>query len=135
MRRAVPTRRVPVRLSLGAETPTQAMATVSDWTLLERLRRGAVGLALCWSLAGVSVIIPGLHFVLPPVLLLLGPVVFVVRVLVRASFVTVDGPCPRCKEPRSLSLGSRVQEETNVFCDGCGNQLTLTLEPAAPPGG
>lgn len=127
----MPTKTVPVRLSLGAETPTDATATISDWTMLERLRRGAVGLALCWSLAGVSIIIPGLHFVLPPVLLLVGPVVFVVRVLVRSSFVKVEGPCPRCKAARSLPLGSRVQAETNVFCDGCGNQLTLRLEAPA----
>lgn len=120
-----------MRLSLGSEQPTQAVALVADWTLLERLRRGAIGLALCWSLAGVSIVIPGLHFVLPPVLLLAGPIVFVWRFLTRSSFKEVAGVCPRCKVERTLSMSDKEQPETNVFCDGCGNQLTLRVVTAS----
>lgn len=123
----MPTRTLPVRLSLGAETPTQAAATIADWTLLERLRRAAVALSICWSLAGVSIIIPGLHFILPPVLILAGPAIFIWRFLARSSFTEVRGVCPRCKVERSMPMGGAVKDETNVLCDGCGNQLTLRL--------
>ncbi|MBL8917513.1 MAG: hypothetical protein JNJ54_01520 [Myxococcaceae bacterium] len=123
----MPDRSVPVRLSLGSEPPTQATAVIADWTVLERLRRAAIGLALCWSLAGVSLIIPGLHFVLPPLLLLAGPAVFVWRFVTRASFKEVKGVCPRCKVERTLGMSGKETDETNVFCDGCGNQLTLRV--------
>lgn len=126
----MPTRTVPVRLSLGAEPPTDALATISDWTVLERLRRAAIALALTWSVAGVTLIIPGLHFVLPPVLLLLGPFLFVWRLATRTSFTQVEGHCPRCKVPRAMPMSGAVKPETNVLCDGCGNQLTLRLVPA-----
>lgn len=96
--------------------------------MLQRLRRGAVGLAICWSLAGVSIVIPGLHFVLPPILLLVGPIVFVLRVLGRSSFAQVEGVCPRCKVQRTMPTSGRVVDETNLFCDGCGNQLTMQLQ-------
>lgn len=126
----MPDRNVPVKLSLGSEQPTQAVAIIADWTVLERLRRAAIGLALCWSLAGVSIIIPGLHFVLPPVLLLAGPFVFGWRFLTRASFKEVKGLCPRCKVERTLGMSGKEAAEANVFCDGCGNQLTLrVLQP------
>ena len=129
----MPDRSVPVRLSLGSEQPTQAIAVIADWTMLERLRRGAIGLALCWSLAGVSIIIPGLHFVAPPLLILAGPVVFVWRFLTRSSFKEAKGVCPRCKVERTLGMGGKEAAETNVFCDGCGNQLSIiTLSGTAP---
>jgi hypothetical protein len=129
----VPTRTVPVTLSLGSEKPTQATALISDWTLIERLRRGAVVLAICWSLAGVSIIIPGFHFIGPPVLLLLGPILFVWRLLTGSSFKEVSGDCPRCKSAKVLSMGGKFEPEANVFCEGCGNQLTLRVNqlPAA----
>lgn len=134
MASSMPTRTVPVRLSLGSEPATQANATIADWTMLERLRRAAVGLAISWSLAGVSIIIPGLHFILPPILLLAGPIVFVWRFVVRSSFTEVNGVCPRCKVERQMPMGGGVKDETNVLCDGCGNQLTLRLIAATPPG-
>lgn len=114
--------------------PTSAEATVADWTMLERLRRAAVGMAISWSLAGVSIMIPGLHFILPPVLILAGPIVFIVRFVVSSSFVEVNGVCPRCKEPRKLPTSGKVADETNVFCDGCGNQLTMRVIKAVTPG-
>lgn len=123
----MPERTTPVRLSLGADA-TDATAVISDWTLIERLRRGVMLLALSWCLAGFTIMIPGLHFVLPPVLLLLGPILFVWRALTRSSFKECVGPCPRCKTDRKLPMGGKVEPETNVFCDGCGNQLTLRLK-------
>ena len=124
----MPTRNVPVRLSLGSEQPTQATVVIADWTMLERLRRGAMVLGLAWGAAGFSIVIPVLHFVLPPILLLLGPILFVWRVLTRSSFKECTGPCPRCKTERTMTMGGKVEPETNVFCDGCGNQLTLKLQ-------
>lgn len=123
----MPTRTLPVRLSLGSEPPTQATVVIADWTLLERLRRGVMLMGLSWCLAGLTIAIPGLHFILPPLLLLLGPILFLWRVLTRSSFKECVGPCPRCKTERTMPMGGKLAPETNVFCDGCGNQLTLRL--------
>jgi hypothetical protein len=121
------TRTVPGTLSLGSEPRQAVQVDIDTWTTLERLRRAAMALALCWSLAGVTIIIPVVHFVAPPVLLLAGPIVFVWRVLTRESLKAVRGPCPRCRTDKVLPTSGAPKPETNVFCDGCGNQLTLRL--------
>jgi hypothetical protein len=122
------TRTVPGRLSLGAEPSQAVQVDIDAWTTLERVRRAAMALALCWSLAGVTIIIPVVHFVAPPVLLVAGPIVFVWRLLSRESLKEVRGACPRCKTARVLPTSGAPKPETNVFCEGCGNQLTLRLE-------
>lgn len=125
----MPLRTLPVRLSLGSEAPTMATVTIADWTLLERLRRAVMPAALCWCVAGLLLPIPLVHFVAPPMLLLAGPIVFVWRFFTRSSFTEVVGQCPRCKgDSRTMSMGGGVSDETNVMCDGCGNQLTLRLQ-------
>jgi len=124
----VPIRTLPVRLSLGSETPTTAVVNIADWTLFERVKRGTIAMTFCWCGAAIVLPIPMVHLVVPPVLILLGPVLFMWRLLTHSSFKEVVGRCPRCKEERTMSMGGRVQSETNVFCDGCGNQLTLRLE-------
>lgn len=121
-------RTLPVRLSLGSEAPTTAVVTIAEWTMLERLRRAVMPAALCWCVAGLLLPIPLVHFVAPPLLLLAGPVVFVWKFFTRSSFKEVVGQCPRCKgEARTMPMGGGVSDETNVFCEGCGNQLTLRV--------
>ena len=95
-------RTLPVRLSLGSEATT-AVATIAEWTLLERLRRAVMPAALCWCVAGLLLPIPIVHFVAPPLLLLAGPVVFLWRFFTRSSFTEVVGVCPRCQgEARTM---------------------------------
>ena len=121
-------RTLPVRLTLGSEAPTTATVTIAEWTMLERLRRAVMPAALCWCVAGLLLPIPVIHLVLPPALLLAGPVVFVWKFFTRSSFKEVVGPCPRCKgDARTMPMGGGVSNETNVMCEGCGNQLTLRL--------
>ncbi len=121
-------RTLPVRLSLGSEAPTTAVVTIAEWTLLERLRRAVMPAALCWCVGGLLLPIPLVHLVAPPLLLLAGPIVFVWKFFTRSSFKEVVGVCPRCKgEARTMTMGGGVSNETNVMCEGCGNQLTLRL--------
>jgi hypothetical protein len=121
------TRTLPGTLSLGSEPSQAVQVDVDTFTMLERLRRAAVGLALCWSLAGFTIMIPVVHFVAPPVLLLAGPIVFTWRFLSRESLKEVRGTCPRCKTAKVLPTSGAPKPERNVFCEGCGNQLTLRL--------
>jgi len=115
-------------LSLGSEAPTTATVTIAEWTMLERLRRAVMPAALCWCVAGLLLPIPVIHLVLPPALLLAGPVVFVWKFFTRSSFKEVVGQCPRCKgDARTMEMGGGVSDETNVMCEGCGNQLTLRV--------
>jgi hypothetical protein len=115
-------------LSLGSEAPTTATVTIADWTLLERLRRAVMPAALCWCVAGLLLPIPLVHLVAPPLLLLAGPVVFLLRFFARSSFKEVVGVCPRCKgEARTMPFSGDVSPTTSVMCDGCGNQLTLQV--------
>ncbi|MCA2976999.1 MAG: hypothetical protein INH41_07615 [Myxococcaceae bacterium] len=121
------TRTLSGTLTLGADPSQPVAVDVDTFSLIERTRRAAMGLALCWSLAFASLFIPVVHFVAPPVLLLAGPIAFVVRFLTREALRQVRGVCPRCRAERVLPASGAPKPERNVFCEGCGNQLTLRL--------
>lgn len=124
------TRTIDVSLHLGRESPTLAVATVAEWSLLERLWRGFSGALLLWAIALAAVIVPLLHFVLVPGFLLAGLVVGGLRFWTQHSLVALEGPCPRCRKPGAFAASGRYRTERSVACNGCGN--LLELKAAAP---
>ena len=114
-----------LRLSFPGEQPTTATAQVHEWSSLERVRRTVFGLALMWLLAGVSLFLPILHFVLVPGFLIAGPVLAIVRGTEARRLQSMKGSCPRCKVEREFPLGLRFNGKRTFTCDGCGNLIGL----------
>ena len=115
---------------MQGEPETDAKATLEDWDLLDRMRRSVIALALCWATGGVVLFtfIPIVHLVASGVLLVLGPVLFVLRFLQRTSLNLVEGQCPRCKVPGKFSFGKRYTSPKNINCDTCGNLMELSAK-------
>ena len=108
-------------------------ATVYRQTLDRSARtlRALKGLALCWLLAGLSVFIPGFHLVLVPMFLLLGPILFALRV--REEKLILGGilVCPACH--KTSRIGSSAEEwPLGTSCGPCGKQLELQTAVKSP---
>jgi len=103
-------------------------ATVYRQTLKRsaRIVRALKGLAICWLLAGLSIFIPGFHLVLVPMFLLLGPILFALRV--REENLILGGIllCPACE--KTSRIGASAEEwPLGTSCGPCGKQLELQL--------
>ena len=122
-----------LHLSFPGETTTTAVGTVHEWTTLERARRAAMALGLMWGLAGVSIFLPILHFVLVPGFLLLGPVIAILQFTEQKRLKSMKGSCPRCKVERDFPLELRFNGKRSFTCDGCGNLIELEPAPDAAP--
>jgi hypothetical protein len=93
-------------------------------------------LATCWSLAVAAVLVPVLHFILVPGLLLLGPALAWSRLQEDRTLVYVEGACPACGRVSRDKLMKPWRERTLLRCDGCHRQVALVLEAgrAGPAG-
>jgi hypothetical protein len=125
----VPQRSIPVVLDLGSCAPTAGVATVIDRTPPARIGRAVLSLIGLWAGACVCVLIPLLHFVLVPGLLIAGIVLFAVRLREDCSLHSVTASCPRCAVERVYAPGGRFYDGRVFHCDGCGEQPRLTVQP------
>ena len=118
-----------LQLSFPGEPTTTAVGQVHEWSTFERVRRGVMTLGLLWGLAGVSIFLPILHFVLVPGFLLLGPAIALFQFTEQKRLKSMKGACPRCKVERDFPLELRFNGKRSFTCDGCGNLIELA--PAA----
>lgn len=92
-----------------------------------RAGRALRALAVCWGFAVIALLVPLLHWVLVPLLLLLGPVV-AARAFARDRQVCGGGGrCPACAGPVAF-MGSARPEAFQQTCPGC--RLSLEVSPA-----
>ena len=93
---------------------------------------GALGmLGLFWLLAVLAIPIIGLHFILVPAFLVLGPVMAWRRYQMSERNEQVSGECPVCHRPMSLPLDSSDRLPLHAYCPPSGDPIRLTDESAA----
>lgn len=96
-----------------------------------RWRRALLGLAGLWGLALAAVLIPVLHFLLVPGLLLAGLFVAGRRLRLRVALLRAEGACPGCATMVSADLGGvRPDWPIWTFCPHCGGRLRIA--PSIP---
>lgn len=98
-----------------------------------RVRRAARTWAACWGLAVLAVFLPGLHFVLVPLLLVLGPALGLRHAREHVTLLAAEGACPACAAPQRFAPAGAWRERTGARCDGCGRAIVLELPPEPPP--
>src|SRR4051812_26082592 len=97
---------IPVALSTLEGRSSGGAMTVRDLTTGERLGRALRAMAVCWVLAVCSILVPLLHWVLVPGLLL-GSFGIAYAVFQRVRIVAGGGgPCPMCSSPVALRIGA-----------------------------
>ncbi len=92
----------------------------------DRIQRALLRLALLWVLAGVSLFIPLVHFVLVPGFLIAGPVVAVLAYRSSQARDRAEGKCPVCGKEVSIKLEAKDEIPKWTYCPACNAALKIT---------
>jgi hypothetical protein len=103
---------------------SQGEVRTQYWDKKERTARAFKFLGLCWGIALVSIIFPLIHFVVPPLFLLAGPIV--AFFMYQQTNVVLGGsaPCPRCGKDFQVAR-TRIQWPLNDICAECHNAVKI----------
>ncbi len=114
-----------VRLS-GYSNQTIGEVRLQAWDRHERIKRGLKTLGTFWGLALVAILIPGLHFVLVPTLLIAGPFAAWRTSQQHSIILGGQGTCPDCSAPFQIAQASAHWPLTDL-CSQCSR--TIKIEP------
>jgi hypothetical protein len=105
---------------------TQGTVAHQVWDKKERMTRGLKALGFSWGLALAAVLIPLLHFILVPTLLLAGPVVFFWIVKQEQIILGGKGECPECRKEFEI-VRSAVEWPLSDLCNHCQAPVKISL--------
>jgi len=105
---------------------TTAVVTVDNLVPGRRIGRAIAGFGIWFGCALIGALIPVLHLILVPVLLIGAFVVLVQRLSVSALVKRAHGTCPDCGAEQDLDVPRAFQLPVDVTCRGCQRRLTLT---------
>ena len=108
----------------GSE-PTQIQARVIRLERAQRWKRAARIFVLLLAAAVATALIPGLHLIAPPSLLIMAVVLGLRRLRQTQCVEALVGTCPACREDQSLPAPSQFQLPLTLRCPGCGEFLKL----------
>lgn len=115
------------------ETLTAAgMLHGQQFSRRRRWRRAAAIWALFWALALAAALIPVVHFVLVPALLIAGPLAAWWRLRQSQAIESATGECPLCHQSITLALDAHTTLPHWDVCPACGGHLQLRAMPDAP---
>lgn len=120
--------RLAVLLSADGFAATTGGVFLRDWSEADRRRRAARWWAGLWALGLAFVFVPILHFVVPPALLVAGPLVASRVGAVRRTVFGGIGPCPRCGAAVVVGGGIALDWPVREACGRC--YLALEIAPA-----
>jgi hypothetical protein len=94
--------KVELQVRDSARRPTSCELEVETFPFRTRVLRALSRLGSCWALAVPCVLIPLLHFVLVPGLVLVGPVLAALAFRATVVVKTAQVPCPKCTKETAL---------------------------------
>lgn len=116
--------RAPVRIRGTAGAESEGEVFIRTWTLAERRRRSLIILAKCWGAAAIAVVVPMLHFVLVPVLVIVGPIWGWFLKRQERIILGGSGTCPKCSEPFKIERALDRWPLSDI-CDRCHAHVTI----------
>jgi hypothetical protein len=94
----------------------------------ERMRRALRIFGICFGIAFLTIFIPILHFILPPLFLVIGGVFATTTYMDSAEIASGEIVCPNCK--KQMEVRKQPEEWPKaVRCEGCS--YSLSLNPAS----
>lgn len=116
---------VPVAVRGGMDTPpSTGNVSIITWSKKERTRRATKMLGICLGVGLFCVILPLIHFVLVPGMIIAGIVLFL-RLLKQETLVLGgSGTCPECKATFKISRGKDLFPMAEV-CESCRANLSI----------
>jgi hypothetical protein len=125
------------RITCIGREPTTARLRLRHFSARERALRALRALLVCWAMAVAFVLVPLLHFVLVPAMLVAGPLFALQRRKERVIVLDATGSCPACGGPVGGPLGTAPRPRMRLRCEGCGREVHLEPDGDAirSPGG
>jgi hypothetical protein len=99
------------------------------WDKKERTTRALKALGMTWGLAIISILIPILHFILVPTLILAGPIVFSWIAGQERVILGGKGTCPECNKEFEI-VRSPAKWPLSDICNHCKAELKIEQEGA-----
>ncbi len=119
--------RLPVELRADGCAVTIGGVFVRDWSEADRRRRALRWWAGLWALGIAFVFVPILHFVVPPALLVAGPIVASRISGTKRTVFGGVGPCPRCGAAVVVGGGIELKWPLRETCGRC--YLAVAVAP------
>lgn len=116
-------RALPVRVQ-GSTQTSNGEVYLRHWERPARMKRALKAWGMCWGGAVVAVLIPGLHFVLVPGLLLAGLIVPVVVFQQESAILGGLSECPKCGKPLPL-VGGKDRWPLHDVCSACFESVVI----------
>lgn len=106
------------------ELSTTGWAERRDYTQSERMKRGLKMFGIFFGVACLTVFVPILHFILPPLLLITGSVLAFNEYKATGEMEGGEITCPNCKLQMKLPRDSEDWPR-HQRCEGCSFGLTI----------
>jgi hypothetical protein len=119
---------LPVEITNIQGEKTTGTVELRIWDKKERTMRALKALGMTWGAAAVCVIFPIIHFVLVPVLILAGPIIFSIVVGQEQVILGGKGQCPKCKQEFEIARSSVKWPMTDI-CNHCQAELKIGQLP------
>ena len=104
---------------------SEGQVSITTWTKGERPKRALKFGGLTWLAAVVCVVLPIVHFLLVPLLLLAGPIVGVWNYRRESIVDGGDGICPYCGEKVTIGRGPD-KWPIDELCTKCQNNFSVS---------
>jgi hypothetical protein len=111
----------------GGETAAGTLH-VRMYSKKDRVLRALAMLGLFWLLAVLAIPLMGIHLILIPAFLVLGPIMAWRRYQMRERNEQVTGECPVCRRAMSLPLDSSDHLPMHTYCPPSGDPIRLIEE-------
>ncbi len=117
----------PVTLQIrdSARPPTTAELTLEPLSLRQRLGRALTRVGVCWAVAVPCVLVPLLHFVLVPGLVLLGPLLGALAFRATVVVTSERVKCPKCEQDTPIEPGT-TGWPVGLRCAHCSTTFRAT---------
>ena len=97
---------VTLKIRDSARPPVAAELDVQPLSTGQRAMRALTRVGVCWAVAIPCVLVPLLHFVLVPGLLLLGPILGALAFRATVEVTSRQVTCPKCTKETAIEPGT-----------------------------
>jgi hypothetical protein len=112
-------------VAMSSESSTHGTMEVLEFSEQGRMKRALTMGAKCLGITALCIFIPGAHFVLVPLgLLVVTPLMTLYTFRVKTKIVSAKIECPKCHAPLNV-LTSQEQYPMYENCSSCHRQITV----------
>jgi hypothetical protein len=119
----------PVRVSTEAGKTADGEVYIQSWDKTQRTRRATKWLLMIWGVGTFCILFPIIHFVLPPLLLISGPIIAFQLAQQSSAVLGGIGKCPNCGHEFEIVRGNYLkptdQWPLTDICSNCRADVSI----------